>query len=199
VQDSLLRCEASAQYEREAGWLGTLISWRQLVAQRGLFLAYLSRMAKVLKLLKCINREISPRCERVIKRLFIFEKYNLNSRGETPAGCRICSIRCSFLPNSGRSATPAAGLAWATHQRCLLVSFSRGRVVRERRRRRSWQASLLPLSLDPPFFFIAAVRCSGCCVLFGNRRLLSNLWRLRYGHLESSIVRSDDVYPLFSQ
>lgn len=112
VQDSLLRCEASAQYEREAGWLGTLISWRQLVAQRGLFLAYLSRMAKVLKLLKCINREISPRCERVIKRLFIFEKYHLNSRGETPAGCRICSIRCSFLPNFGRSATPAAGLAW---------------------------------------------------------------------------------------
>jgi len=54
-------------------------------------------MAKVLKLLKCINREISPRCERVIKRLFIFEKYNLNSRGETPAGCRICSIRCSFF------------------------------------------------------------------------------------------------------
>lgn len=112
MQDSLLRCEASAQYEREAGWLGTLISWRQLVAQRGLFLGYLSRMAKVLKLLKCINREISPRCERVIKRLFIFEKYNLNSRGETPAGCRICSIRCSFLPNFGRSATPAAGLAW---------------------------------------------------------------------------------------
>jgi len=141
VQDSLFRCEASAQYEREAGWLGTLISWRQLVAQRGLFLAYLSRVAKVLKLLKCINREISPRCERVIKRLFSFEKYNLNSRGETPAAAgsaAFAAVFCRILVGaqrrllawlgprtSGVSWFPFLGVGWYANADAVAVGKRR--------------------------------------------------------------------------